>query len=284
MSIEISLPFGNKDNVKNLVFSILTSEYPLKLISLTNFIRKRYGRAVTFQAVRKATLQLVNEGILLREGSTFLINKEWVNDSKLVLDDLYLKLNKKESQKTMESIGGNVTVFTFSSLNKMMKFWQQLIDEWYKKFNSKDYPYNCYQAAHLWEGLLHSDEERIIMHQLKGKKIKSYILTTGNSPLDKQIVRFYKKIGIKTHIEPSSSSFDKSFYVGTYGDLVVQTQYPEEIVKELEVFFKKNKTLQDLDLVKLSEIVNKSQEIKLTVIKDMNMAKQINRSIISQIE
>jgi hypothetical protein len=283
MSIEISLPFGNKENVKNLVFTILTSEYPLKLISLTNFIHKRYGRAVTFQAVRKATLLLVSEGVLLREGNTFLINKEWVNNSKTILDELYLKLNKKESQKTTESIGGNVTVFTFNSLNNMMKFWQQLIDEWYKKFNSKDYQYNCYQAAHLWEGLLHSDEERIIMHQLKYKGIKSYILTTGNSPLGKQIVRFYKKIGIKTQIEPSSSSFDKSYYVGTYGDLVVQTQYPEEIVKELDLFFKKNKTLQDLDLVKLSEIVNKKQEIKLTVIKDINMAKQINKSIISQL-
>jgi len=283
MSIEISLPFGNKENVKNLVFSILTSEYPLKLISLKNFIHKRYGKAVTFQAVRKATLLLVSEGVLLREGNTFLINKEWVNNSKTILEELYLKLNKRESQKTTESIGGNVTVFTFSSLNNMMRFWQQLIDEWYKKFNPKDYPYNCYQAAHLWEGLLHSDDERIIMHQLKGKKIKSYILTTGNSPLDKQIVRFYKKIGITTHLEPSSSSFDKSYYVGTYGDLVVQTQYPEEIVKELDLFFKKNKTLQDLDLVKLSEIVNKKQEIKLTVIKDINMAKQINKSIISQI-
>ena len=115
MSIEISLPFGNKENVKNLVFSILTSEYPLKLISLTNFIRKRYGRSVTFQAVRKATLQLVNEGILLREGNNFLINKDWVGNSKAILDELYLKLNKRESQKTIESIGGNVTVFTFSS-------------------------------------------------------------------------------------------------------------------------------------------------------------------------
>ena len=166
----------------------------------------------------------------------------------------------------------------------MMKFWQQLIDEWYKKFDKEDYPYNCYQAAHLWEGLLHSDEERVIMHQLKGKGIKSYILTTGNSLLDKQIVKFYTKIGIKTNIDPSSSSFDKSYYVGTYGDLVVQSQYPDEIVKALDVFFKKNKTLQDLDLVDLSEIVNRKQEVKLTVIREINMAKQINKSIISQIE
>ena len=45
MAIRITLPFGKDDNVKNLVFSILTKEYPLKIIELTNFIHKRYGRS-----------------------------------------------------------------------------------------------------------------------------------------------------------------------------------------------------------------------------------------------
>ena len=83
---------------------------------------------------------------------------------------------------------------------------------------------------------------------------------------------------------PSSSSFDKTYYVGTYGETLVQVHYPPEIVEKLEKFFKKNKTIDDLDLHELSEIVNKKQEIKLTVIKNLSMAKQINKSIISQIE
>ena len=284
MTLEIVLPFGDKDNVKNLVFSILTSEYPLNLITLTKLIKKQYGRDVTFQAVRKAVLQLVEAGVLLRTDKKFSINKEWVKESKALIDGLYERLNTKQSSKSIESIGGQVSVFTFNSLNELMKFWQNLIDGWYKGFKQGDYPYNCYQGAHLWEGLLHPDSERTIMRQLKDKSIKSHILTTGNTPLDKQIVQFYKKIGIKTHIEPSSSSFDKSYYVGTYGDLVIQSRYPEEIVKNLDTFFKHNKKLGDLDLEELSEIVNKRMEIKLTVIKDINMAKQINKSIISEIE
>ena len=82
----------------------------------------------------------------------------------------------------------------------------------------------------------------------------------------------------------SSSSFDRAYYVGTYGDLVVQTRYSDKIVNLLDQFFKKSKTLKDLDLIKLSEIVNKKIPVKLTVIKNLEMAKQINKSIISQIE
>lgn len=285
MALEITLPFGKEKGIKNLVFSILTKEYPLKIIELTNYIKKRYGQSVTFQAVRKATLQLVVDGVLIRQKNEFSINKEWIIESKKILDGLYTGLTKERvTPHSIESIRGEISVFTFNSLNEMIKFWQNLIDNWFKKFSKGNPNINCYQAAHTWEGLLHPDVEKMIMNQLKKKRIKSYILTIGHTILDKQIAKFYTKIGIKTHIEPSNSLFDKSYYVGTYGDLIIQTQYPQVIVKQLDLFFKKNKTLKDLDLVELSNIVNKRIKIKLTVIKNLAIAEQINKSILSQIE
>ncbi|MBM3233580.1 hypothetical protein FJZ19_00630 [Candidatus Pacearchaeota archaeon] len=284
MSLEIVLPMGNKGDVKDLVFTILTKEYPLKLIQLTNFIRKRYGKSVTFQAVRKAVLQLVSENILLHTKHGFFINKEWVKETKQTIDRLYEDINQEKVKTSSESIEGKISVFTFNSLNKMMKFWQDIISKWYADFRKGSPRINCYQAAHVWEGLLHLDRERELMGKLKKKGIVSYILSTGNTVLDKNIQKFYKKIGIKMVVNPSSSSFDKSYYVGTYGELVVQTQYPNEIVKELDLFFKKNRNLTNLDLSELSEIVNKKREVKLTVIKNLAMAKQINNSILSEIK
>ncbi len=52
----------------------------------------------------------------------------------------------------------------------------------------------------------------------------------------------------------------------------------------MDAFFKKTKSIEDLDLTKLSDIVDKKVKVKLTVIKNLEMAKQINNSIISQIE
>ena len=285
MALRISLPFGDKEGVKDLVFGILTKEYPLKIIELTNFIRKRYGKSVTFQAVRKAVLRLVEEGVLIKTGNEFSINKKWVIECKKILDDLYLELQKgKVTPKNIESIKGEVSVFTFDSVNEMMKFWQELIDDWFANFKRGDPKINCYQAAHTWEGLLHPDKERALMGQLKKKGIVSYILSTGRTPLDRGIVKLYRSIGVEMRIVPSSASFDRSYHVGTYGDMVVQTRYPPGLVNDLEAFFKTNKTLEDLDLGELSEIVNKRTEIKLTVIKNLDIAKKINESIISRIE
>lgn len=285
MTLRITLPFGKEDNVKNLVFSILTKEYPLKIIDLTNFIRKRYGRSVTFQAVRKAILQLVEERVLLNQNNQFTINKEWVVNSKKQLDRLYEELTtEKTTPRSIDSIKGEVSVFTFDSLNKMMKFWEDIVDDWFDNFKEGDPNINCYQAAHAWEGLLHPDRERTLMGRLQEKGIKSFILGIGNTPLDRYIWKFYRKIGIKVAFNPSTTSFERTYYVGTYGETIVQVHYPKEIVDDLENFFKKNKTIENLDLGELSDIVNKKQEIKLIVIKNLAMAKQINKSIVSQIE
>lgn len=284
MTLQISLPLGNKNNVKNLVFTILIYEYPLKIIQLTNFIRKRYGKAVTFQAVRKAVLELVEEEVIIKKDNKFSINKEWVKETKRTLDEIYQSIyEEKSTPKKIDSIGEEISVFSFDSLNEMMKFWQNLIDDWFKKFKSGNFNINCYQAAHGWEGLLHPDKEKNIMEQLKHKDIKSYILFTSNTPLDKILLNFYKGLGIKGVISKSSSQFDKSYYVATYGDLVVQTQYPQDLVKELDSFFKKNKSFEKFNLKELSDIVNKKISIKLTVNKNLNMAKQINQSILKEI-
>ena len=194
------------------------------------------------------------------------------------------KGNAISNPKNIDSIKGEVSVFTFDSLNKMMKFWEDIVDDWFENFKEGDYNINCYQGAHGWEGLLHSDRERTMMGRLTEKGIKSYVLSIGNTPLDRYVWKFYKKTGLKIVFNPSLSSFDKSYYVATYGETIVQVHYPPEIVEDLEKFFRKNKTIKDLDLHELSEIVNKKQEIKLTVIRNLAMAKQINKSIISQIE
>jgi len=283
MALRTSLPFGKKEGVKDLVFTILSKEYPLRLIQLTNFIKKRYGKSVTFQAVRKAVLELTSEEVLIKREDKFSINKKWVLEIKTMLGELFGDLNKNlTTPKDVHSVSEDVSVFTFHSLNELMKFWQDLIDDWFANFKEGDHNINCYQAAHAWEGLLHLDREKELMGQLKKKGILSYILSKGNTPLDRNIRKFYKSIGIIVAINSSMSSFDKSYYVGTYGNLVVQTQYPEEIVKNLDHFFRKNKTIEDLDLKELSDIVNKKVGIKLTVIKNLAMAKQINKSIIDQ--
>lgn len=285
MALSIVIPLGDKKDVKNLVFTILTEEYPLKIIELTNYIHKRYGKSVTFQGVRKALMQLVEDGVIIKENNEFLINKEWVKDSKKFLDHLYIQMfEKNNTKKKVDSIGGDLSVFAFDSINEMMKMWESLSDEWFKNFKKGDYNVNCYQAAHSWEVVLHPDVETTLMSQSKKKGIKSYILCTENTPLDRNLVKFHDRLGVKMVINQSSANFDKSHYIGTYGPFIIQAKYPPEIVKRFDEFFKKNNNIENLDLTELSKIANTKVKIKMTVIKNLEMAKQINESILKKMD
>ena len=284
MALNISLPMGKKDNVKDLVFTILTKEYPLKIIELTNFIKKRYGKSVTFQAVRKAVLELVDEGVLEKKEKEFQIRKTWVQDARKKLGEIYEDLIKERKPSGLDSISGEISVFTFDSVNEMMTFWQDIIDDWFENFKKGDPNINAFQGIRSWEALIHPNREKKIMGQLKKKGIKSYVIGSNHTPLDRYIWRFYKSVGLKIGFVSGQSNFDKHFFVATYGETIVQGTYPKNTVHEMDGLFKKTKSIEDMDLTKLSDIVDKKVKIKLTVIKNLDMAKQINKSIISQIE
>ena len=138
MVLQFTLPLGDEKAVKDIVFTILSKEYPLRIIDLMNYSRKRYGRMVTFQAVRKAVLELVKQDILVQQETRFSINKDWVVKAKSFVDGLYEGLNEEKTSKDVDSIGSEISVFTFASLNAMMKFWQELIHQWYLNFQKGD--------------------------------------------------------------------------------------------------------------------------------------------------
>lgn len=287
MALTHTLPIRatNKDqSVKDLIFTILTKEYPLKLIELTNLIKKRYGKSVTFQAVRKATLELKAQNVIEQTDKSFQIRKEWVLESKQFYDRLSTELisEKRKKSASVDSINQDISVFTFNSLNELMIFWEQIIDDWFDSFKKGDYNINCWQGAHAWEILLHADREKRMMARLKNKGIKSYVLNTMNTMLDKTALKFYSKIGVQTTVSTSHTNFDKEYYFGTYGATVVQVHYPPKLVSELDAFFKATKNMDDFDPTHLSDIVNQKIPVKLSVIKNEPMARQMNQSILSQ--
>ena len=86
--------FGKSDSVKSLVFQILTKEYPLKLIELHNTIKRRYGKSVTYQGVRKAVTELIGESVLEAQGSVYALNPAWIEQTRRALEDIERDLQR----------------------------------------------------------------------------------------------------------------------------------------------------------------------------------------------
>jgi len=122
------------------------------------------------------------------------------------------------------------------------------------------------------------------LYEIKEKGIKSYFLTHKDSTLNVHNIEFHKNIGgIHVSQNIKKPDFDENMYMGTYGDLILQTEHPKELTKKLKDFFKKNKNLEKLDLIKLNEIAKAKYSLKLTIIKNKAMTEHINGSIINKI-
>jgi hypothetical protein len=281
---EFKILWAKKNSTKDLVFRILITDQDLKLIELNNLIKKRYGKSATFQAVRQAVNELIEDNVLEKKGKTYNINKIWVLEAKKTLSQIENNIINITKPVEFESIKGEFSTYKFSNLNELMIFWQHIVDEWFSNFKKGDYNINCWQGQHLWEILIHLDREKKVMEQMKKKGIKSYALIYGDTPLDNYTRRFYESINIKTRNISSHKGFDNEYYVGTYGDIIIQTKYPKKISNEINFLFQKTKSLDNLNLKKLHDIINKTIEIKLIIIKNLEMAKQINHNIIEKIE
>lgn len=263
---------------KDIIIHLLAKEHPLHIIPIKNYLKKRYGRNITYQGVRKIVKELLKEEIVEKENEGYQLRNEWVNSMRKFFTAMASSTISKQKKISNEE----TEVYEFEDLKSMMDFWYALVDDWLT--HEKGQVKNYYQCAHAWEALLHLDNELQFIEKLKHRKIPINMLITSNTFLDRSILAFYRKHKITSAISNSHTTFDKSFYVGTYGKLIIQAIIDKELVAELENFFKISKALDSFALEKLQLIARKKSSIRMTVIRNSQIAEQINRSIIAEIE
>src|SRR3989338_10714435 len=127
MPVSFSLPLfeGKPTSVRDKVFTVLSLKFLLSLIELLNEVKKQYNVSVSFQAVRKAVLELVHANVLVKEGKKFAINTQWIlNLTKYagMLQRQYFT-SPESKTKTKVEVGPNVAVYTFSRLLDMDFVW-----------------------------------------------------------------------------------------------------------------------------------------------------------------
>ena len=125
-----------------------------------------------------------------------------------------------------------------------------------------------------------SNKGLIVAYLIKDK-VRVYQLVNGKSYLDKWSVKFYKRLGINCTINKSKTK-NKANYIVVFGDYVMQTYYPKDIIEKLEKFYKKTKQLEDIDLNEIMSILTLKRDIKVTLIKNREIANKVREDIIKQ--
>jgi len=233
MALEITTPqLGRtKKTSRDLVISALMYNHPVSLAKITNIIKKKFHASITFQGVRKAVIQLVENGVVQKSGKQYSINKEWILQLRQFTEKLQESyFTESSGVRNIEAIGEDIKVYTFDNLVDLDVFWNSLIGKWFDEDKTND-KYYVQQSGHTWYVLANLEEETKILEKIQKKAIKFYTVAIGKSILDKWNSKYYEDQGF--HYTISKKKKDTSKYFAVYGDNVIQCNYPKDLANDI---------------------------------------------------
>jgi len=275
MTLNVTIPelSDGKLSVKDLVISTLTLEYPLTLARLTNSIRRRFNAGVTFQGVRKAANQLLDGGVLEKRGKEYSVQKEWIWKLRNFVEQLEEGYFSESQVRDVQTLGEEITVYTFDNLIDSDQFLNRLISKWFEQSPGLQY---LQKAGHAYFMVGNLEEENRINELMKSKKVEFYTLVGGGTPLDKWAGGYFRKQGF--HYKHGEG--DTSKYFAVYGDRLFQYETPSRLTKKIDVVYKKAKNFEALDVAALITFLRKRIALKVTVMNSPLLAEQLRNLIL----
>ena len=247
-------------STKTLIISILGSEWPLSTKTIHNKIKREFGKSISNQALHKALKQLLQEKIIEKHDSNYLLNEQWLSNQKIFLDNILSKYSGKLPE-----------YLYFNSIAELDEF---LIDSAWKiieSMNSK--PLLISHWNHYWIPLFSSKEVYKKAIELT-EKSEAFHLTKGNTVLDKWCESFWRKKNQENLLLGVNVASTNDLMV--LNDLMIEVFYPIDLLKEIDDFYSQTKKVNAKTLDKFYEkVFLKKSKILIRITKNKEIAESI---------
>lgn len=279
MALTLTLPQpGKQSTTKDYVITILGYDWPLSIKKIFNLSKKRYAHKVTYQAVFKAVNELLDGGVLERNGEGYQINLRWLKQIHRYTESVETNYYTKNRLNIIEGVKdarkeGNINVLTFESFFDLEKYLYYL--QKHHILSTKEKETVCVHHAHEWRPLFYLRAEYNWIRTLKKAGHSTFVLCAGNTPVDKWCADFYRSIGCNIRVGVNCASPCEMM---VFGDTVIQIYLPGEIRDSLDKAFAKVDDLRKLSARALVEdVLEKKTEIKVFVNQDHDLAEQMRK-------
>jgi len=264
MGIQICLLEPDKTyfSTKDMVISVLASQWPLSAKKIHYLIKKEYNPSISYHAVYKALTSLFKSRVLTKEAIKYKLNLSWIKSSKSVLDRIektYLGLNESSLKSTLSKL-------VFHSLEEAEFF----LSEVYMKHKSDSIV--CVEEPHLW-WLLYYPEQGETSSYVDSKGY--YSICNGNTLVDKWCEEIENKLlfNCKTGIPCAQRSkliVFENFYVEIY--------FPKKLINKITQKYMSVKKITPSKMRELSiflkELAQEKYDISIIIHRDKKLAQQ----------
>lgn len=280
MVLNITLPqLEHQKKAKDLIISILAMKYPLSSKKIYNEIKRRYGYSVTYQAVHKSILQLLEQGVLVKEEMEYSINMQWIDEINNFVEKM--KLNYEKHRKYPMGIidmqtSENMQMIMFNNFLGAELFNLKLLHKYC--FNPQNKMPYCSQVQHLKSPVFHSQEAYERLKIFKNSKMGKYVLVRGNTFIDRWCSNFYN--GAVNFAFGVDIAKDYETYI--LGDTVTQLYIPLEVHKKIDCIYNNTTSIDDVKVPEVwGDIYERKCKVQLLIYKNPEIAEQLRQKTLS---
>ncbi len=283
MAFTLTIPeLGEKPGtVRDMVMACLLAKHPQTTKQLFNSISKRYGVKPTFQAVNKSVKSLIVDKVLRKEGRELRISHEWVFHMRDFVEQL-LKCAFEARAERKEQIGEDVVEYAFENMLDCDKFVAYLTIAWAEHLKPGDERTVVWQGMHCWWLIGQLGSEDWYVEALKKHTVTSCYYNHGKTLLDSVLSKkYYESVGWKfKHSDEKNPDIRHNMAV--FGDIILQSYYPEEIAKSIDTFYNKVTDISKMNPAELIRILREPRKITLTFLRNPVLAKKIKEDILQK--
>ncbi|MFH1248961.1 MAG: hypothetical protein V1660_02310 [archaeon] len=278
---DISVYRSKEGSTKDIIVNILSYDWPLSIKKIYHAVRKKHAKKVTYQAVYKAVMQMIDGKILLKTKEGYTLNLEWVKEIHNQTEIIRVNYFSEKQAAIFDREDGNsdaIRVFIFKTWFDVEKYLYYLQKNYVT--NSKQKENICFHHSHEWRPIFYLRAEYNWMRQLAKMGHKVFTLCSGDCAIDRWASKFYNKLGgnVKLGVRCAETS-----EIMVFGDLVIQIYIPLELKNKLDNAFAKAIGVDEIDCNSMiKEIFEKDAQIKVVINKDKVLASQISRQTLSK--
>jgi len=128
MPYNIVVPKVGSENLstKDMAISLLCKDWPMSIKQIYNQTKKAYPNNVTYQAVFKSVKSLFNDGILVKNGVSYSISKQWLDKTSRFIKQISDRISNNQINldkfKDYSFMNRTLELFEFNSFNELFKF------------------------------------------------------------------------------------------------------------------------------------------------------------------
>ena len=223
MDLPVYFPNIKKGSTKDNILRLLTLEKKLTNQKIFLRIKKQFAVSITYQTVRQALLELVESGVLEKNGKEYSISIEWIK-----VMDHYIRLLKEKyiDKKEIKIVDINTKEINLNSLDELGHFILNSFKDYFFDFNRENDLYMM--VHHLWFPFFHKNKREALQNFFSENL--NFVYVSNKSMIDRVLSFFYKKFArVKLGFK-----FDEFFDIIIQGDCVAKIYFPDELRKRMD--------------------------------------------------